>query len=470
GPAVLVCNHVSYVDALVIGAASPRPIRFVMDHRIFNTPLLIHPQKLDAIIAGLSDRIFGGPVQAVAAAAEPRALAPELFSTRRGERAERGYRVVDGVAVLTVSGALVHRSRMDMADSTYFVGYNDLAADLDDAMGNPEVHAVLQVYDSPGGEAQGAFEYGDRVHAWRGAKPLVAIADGMAASAAYLGGSAADELVITTTGYAGSIGVVARHVDFSRALDRDGITVTHIYAGAHKVDGNPFEPLPKAVRVDWQADIDNLYAIFVGAVMRNRGMEDAAVRKTQAATYSGVAAVAAGLADRIGTTDQLISELAALRVRSYPVGQTARATANDKGVSMSGTTQGGQPAAAASSAFTQADIDKARTDAHAEGLKAGADAERGRVTGILAHDQAKGRTDLAVQCVSSGLSVEQAGQILGAAPAAVAAAGGGNAFTAAMGALGNPDVSGIEGKGGDASADSEAAIASSILKSFRGGN
>jgi 1-acyl-sn-glycerol-3-phosphate acyltransferase len=40
GAAVLVCNHVSYVDAIVIGAASPRPIRFVMDHRIFKTPFL----------------------------------------------------------------------------------------------------------------------------------------------------------------------------------------------------------------------------------------------------------------------------------------------------------------------------------------------------------------------------------------------------------------------------------------------
>ncbi|ABM51104.1 MFS transporter [Burkholderia mallei] len=37
GAALLVCNHVSYVDALVLAAASPRPIRFVMDHRIFNT-------------------------------------------------------------------------------------------------------------------------------------------------------------------------------------------------------------------------------------------------------------------------------------------------------------------------------------------------------------------------------------------------------------------------------------------------
>jgi 1-acyl-sn-glycerol-3-phosphate acyltransferase len=40
GPAVLVCNHVSYVDAIVIMAASPRPIRFVMDHRIFKVPVL----------------------------------------------------------------------------------------------------------------------------------------------------------------------------------------------------------------------------------------------------------------------------------------------------------------------------------------------------------------------------------------------------------------------------------------------
>ena len=40
GPAVLVCNHVSYVDALIIAAACRRPIRFVMDHRIFRIPVL----------------------------------------------------------------------------------------------------------------------------------------------------------------------------------------------------------------------------------------------------------------------------------------------------------------------------------------------------------------------------------------------------------------------------------------------
>jgi 1-acyl-sn-glycerol-3-phosphate acyltransferase len=40
GAAILVCNHVSFVDAVLLMAASPRPIRFIMDHRIFASPLL----------------------------------------------------------------------------------------------------------------------------------------------------------------------------------------------------------------------------------------------------------------------------------------------------------------------------------------------------------------------------------------------------------------------------------------------
>lgn len=442
--------------------------------RIFNTPLLIHPQKLDAIIAGLSERLLGAAPLAAAAAEGSRLLAPELFSTRRGEASDRGYRMVEGVAVLNVSGALLHRSRLDMAESTYLVGYNDLAADLEDAMSHPDVHAVLQVYDSPGGEAQGAFEYAQRIFDLRGRKPMHAIADGMALSAAYLGASAADEVAVTTTGYAGSVGVVSRHVDFSRALDQDGITVTHIFAGAHKVDGNPYEPLPEDVRSAWQTEIDGLYTMFVDAVARHRGMDAAAVRKTQAASYSGVAAVASGLADRIATTDQLISELAAQRSRSFPVGPTARSNANDKGVSMSGTTTneaGGQQAAAANAnigtppanpgAFSQSHIDTAR----AEGRDEGAKAERTRVSGIFAHEAAAGRTQLAIQCVTSGLTVEQAGAVLAAAPAAAPAAGA-NAFATAMATLGNPDVSGVEAATGPAS--EEAALASQIVSSFRG--
>lgn len=416
--------------------------------RIFNTPLLIHPGKLDALIAGLGGRLLGASASTIVhVSAESAALAaPEMFSTRRGEKAERGYRVIEGVAVLNIGGVLVHRTRLDMADSSFLYGYNDLAADLEDAMNNPEVHAVLQVYDSPGGEAQGAFEYAQRVHALRGKKPLWAIADGMAASAAYLGGSAAETVAVTSTGYAGSIGVVARHVDFSRALDADGITVTHIFAGAHKVDGNPYEPLPAAVRQEWQAEIDGLHTMFVEAVATHRGVPAKAIRATQAATYTGQAAVDAGLADRIATTDTLITELAALRVRSYPAGTTARTTA-EKGASMSGNTTSGTQAAnnspAPAAQFSQSDLDSAR----AEAQKQGAQAERDRTAAILGHEAAKGRSELAAQCVSSGLTVEQAGVILAASPlqsAPAAQASKPNQLAQHMAALGNPQITGTD--------------------------
>jgi ClpP class serine protease len=75
----------------------------------------------------------------------------------------------------------------------------------------------------------------------------------MAASAGYLGASAADSLAITSIGYAGSIGVVMRHVDMSAALMTEGVRVSHIFAGAKKIDGNSFEPLSAAVRADFQS-------------------------------------------------------------------------------------------------------------------------------------------------------------------------------------------------------------------------
>jgi signal peptide peptidase SppA len=348
--------------------------------RVFNTPLLIHPQKLDAIIAGLGPRILGVNQDDLKLGdGDYQVLAPELFSTKRGAHSkDGGYSIVDGVAVVGINGATVHRSRMEGA-STFLLGYNDITAMVEHAMENTDVHAVLRVYDSPGGEVQGAFEHADRMRALIGKKPMVAIADGMAASAAYLGGSAADELVITRTGYAGSIGVVMRHVDFSRALANDGIHVTHIFAGAHKVDGNPYAPLPDGVRADFQDEINSLYEMFVQAVVANRRISGEAVRNTEAAVFRGEAAIKAGLADRIATTDQLISELAAKRsTRSY--GLPARATAIDKGeTNMSGTTapagEHDQPVN-----LTQQDVEKAR----AEGFAAGATAERQRIQDVEA--------------------------------------------------------------------------------------
>jgi capsid assembly protease len=454
--------------------------------RIFNTALLIHPQKLDAIIAGLGERLLGSRllIAQMRAAQDVKAdmLEPEMFSTRRGERTDAGYRMVDGVAVVGINGALVHRSKMD-ANSNYLLGYNDMAARLEDAMANPDAHAVLQVWDSPGGEAQGAFEFGQRALELRGKKPMYSIADGMAASAAYLGASAAEHVAVTPTGYAGSIGVVMRHVDFSRALANDGIAVTHIFAGAHKVDGNPFEALPAAVRADIQAEINSLYDMFTSAVARHMGLDLAAVRGTEARTFMGQAAVDAGLAHRVATTDQLITELSGLRSRTYPV-QSARSSADSKGASMSGnntaadgtnsapqaTATAGAPTQAAAPAFTAADVDRARAEGVQQGVQQGLALERARVGAILGHQAAAVHPPVALQCISGGLSAEQSTAILAALPAQSptgATGAANNAFATAMAATGNPKVSGMEGKG---EAGDEAALATQILASFSAGN
>lgn len=435
--------------------------------RIFNTPLLIHPGKLDAIIAGLGGRLLGQPVADFPHAALPEGwgqqMASEMFSTRNGEVVKVGpwarYQAIDGVAVIGVSGATVHRTRMD-ANSTTLLGYNDITSAVEHAMGNPDVHALLRVYDTPGGEVQGAFEHAQRLAELAGKKPMYAIADGMAASAGYLGGSVADQLAVSPTGYVGSIGVVMRHVDFSAALAADGIKVTHIFAGDHKVDGNQFEPLPSSVRADWQAEINGLYAMFVDAAASARRMQADAIRATQAQTYRGQAAVDIGLADRVATTDQLIAELSAMRTKVFPVGQAAAHSITSQEQSM---TTPANSTGQTAPVITQADLDAAQK----AGFSAGVAEERTRVSGILAHPAAASHPAITQQCINTGLTVDQAAGFLGAVPAAPAAAKQ-DQFATMMASLGNPAVSGVESKaGGDQGQPTAESVAASILDSFK---
>lgn len=447
--------------------------------RLLNTPLLLHPQKLDAIIAGLGQRLLGvdGIQIDPATFGTGAALPAEMFTTRRGERTERGYRVVDGVAVISAMGGLVHRTRL-AADSSLLIGYNDLAADLEDALAQADVHAIALVLDSPGGEVSGAFELAERIYAARGRKPIVAVADGMAASAAYLAASAADEVVLSPTSYVGSIGVVMRHVDFSRALANDGIAVSHIFAGEHKIDGNPYQPLPDAVRAALQADIEGLYQMFVQAVAKHRGLDEQAVRDTRAGVYRGVAAVAARLADRIGTVDAVVAELASRR--NHAVAAAVGLSLQSMGISMSqasANAAAAAPAAPADVSTTTAATAAATTAAPATASQAeleqaraeGAAAERERVAAITGHANAAANPAITRQCIATGLSAEQAKGFLDAAPAAATTTANvqtGNQFAAAMAALGNPDVSGVEAAAPDSAAATAAQTAAGWGKAF----
>lgn len=191
-----------------------------------------------------------------------------------------------------------------LAAASGLTSYAEIGDAFEEAATDPRVRGILLDIDSPGGEVGGLFDLVDRirdVRAMMGGMPLWAVAHEAALSAAYAIASLADRLYVTQTGEVGSIGVVAVHVDESGADRQAGMQWTFVHAGAHKVDGNPHEPLSDRARADLQADVDRIYEQFVTLVQDNRAIPVAMVRTTEAAIYRGARAVQASLADQVGT-------------------------------------------------------------------------------------------------------------------------------------------------------------------------
>jgi signal peptide peptidase SppA len=274
--------------------------------RIFNRPLLLAPDKLDAIVAFIGTRV-GLPASAL-----PR---PHAYATQHGERRRGGYRVQNRVAMISMSGILVHRSAFDAHTSEPLLGYDDIGRMVDAAAADKSVDAIVLEINSPGGEVSGAFQTAEKINRAAQVKPIHAVSDGLAASAAYLLASASTSITVASTALTGSIGVVLKHVDVSRAIEAEGVRVTEIFAGRHKVDGSAFAPLPDDVRARLQAMIDDVYNQFTSAVARYRDMAESAVRATEAETFLGAEAIAAGLADFVGTTDDVLERIATSAAR-----------------------------------------------------------------------------------------------------------------------------------------------------------
>lgn len=237
----------------------------------------------------------------------------------------RPYVVKDGVLHIPVKGVLLND--FPFAFGAWATGYEYIWRAFQRGLEDGNVRAIALVEDSPGGEVAGNFDLVDRIFAARGQKPIRAFAAESAYSAAYSIASAADQITVTRTGGVGSIGVVTMHIDVSKALDDDGYKITFIHAGKHKVDGNAYEPLPDEVKARIQARIDGLYDLFVATVARNRGLEESAVRSTEALTYSASEALSVRLADNIGSLDDALAAFAADPQGASMVAQTAASPA-----------------------------------------------------------------------------------------------------------------------------------------------
>ena len=259
--------------------------------RLFGTPLLVHRAKLDVILAAMGERL------GLAVPAVDLALPPPKPATATPA----------GIAVIPIHGTLVKRS-LGLEAASGLTSYGEIAAMLDSALADPQVSGILLDIDSPGGEASGSFELARRVREVAAIKPVWAVANDAAYSAAYAIAASAQRLLVTETGGVGSIGVIALHVDQSIKDANDGYRYTAITAGAHKNDYSPHEPLSDSAKTELQSEVDRLYAIFIEHVAAMRGLKLDAVRATEAGLYFGGNAVAQGLADGVQTLDATLNQ------------------------------------------------------------------------------------------------------------------------------------------------------------------
>ena len=387
--------------------------------RALNTPLLLSPGYAAVFFAALGNETgdFGSIIGADGQIhANLPALAGSYQSTRRTEG--RTYRIQDGVAVIPIDGTLMHKSGY-IGSSSGAMGYDGLEAQITQALSDRDVKGILLDINSPGGEVSGVQALGDIIA--NADKPVWAHANELAASAAYWLASQADRVILTPTAEVGSIGVLTAHGDYSQAMDKQGVKVTLIYSGAHKVDGHPYGALPEGVLSAIQADIDALRTQFAAAVARGRGITEQAALDTEAALYRGQTAVEAGLADQVASFNETLAQFS--NQLAITTGSTLKGTSMSKAQSPSNDGQISLEDHTAAVAAARAEgAAAAKAEGHAEGLKAGAEAERARIFGILGHEAAKGREATAQHLAkNTSMSAEEAAAILATLPQAAAA-------------------------------------------------
>lgn len=278
---------------------------------IFNTPQMVREDWLDMAV-NWANQAMNLNIINLNVAPQVQAMeddGPVVEAVSREERRLQAARET-GVYVLPIHGALVSRSaHLDMC--TTMTSYEEIRSQLNAALNDSSVEHIALDIDSPGGSATGMTDLSEEIYAARQIKPITAIVNFGAYSAAYGLASAANEIVLSRSSGAGSIGVIARHVDMSKRYEDAGLKITTIYAGARKADLSSDAPLSEEAAA-WLKDlVDANYTEFTELVGRNRGLPTQAVRDTEAGVFFGAKAIELGLADRIEPPQAAINRIAA---------------------------------------------------------------------------------------------------------------------------------------------------------------
>ena len=281
---------------------------------VLTAPWAIEPAKLHEIQAIYAMHTRSESVHIAAVEAR-------LGRSLANDQAPAPYTVIDGVAVLAVDGVMAKKMNM-FSQISGGVSTQIATRNLQQAAADPAVHSIIQVYDTPGGTVDGTAAFASAIRQVGAQKPVIALADGLMASAGVWAGSAASRIYINdATTQVGSIGVVSQHVDLSGRDAQAGIKRTEIFAGKYKRIASDTGPLTEPGRQTMQNSVDYTYSLFVQAVATYKGVsvEKVLADMADGRMFQGEQAIAAGLVDGIATLDQLIVQLNQDRTRGATV-------------------------------------------------------------------------------------------------------------------------------------------------------
>lgn len=377
---------------------------------------------------------------------------------------EKPFAFRDGTAIIPVHGTLINRYSYSWS---FLTGYNFIRAQLAAALDDDDVKLIVFDINSYGGEAAGCFELADEIREARSRKSLLAVVDSNCCSAAYAIASAATRVIVTPSGQAGSIGVIAMHISMEKMLDQWGLEVTIMSSFEHKGDGNPYKKLPENVRNDIAAQVEKRALEFVSLVAKNRNISEDLVRETESRTFRADDALQRKLIDAVQAPSKAVSTFLAELGGEDPCDQEDEDMTDTAAAPKTPAPAAAAPATPAPASLTQADVAQMVAD--------GIAADRARSASILACDEAKGRESLAQHCAEQGMSLEQAKGILAAAPKAAdkadgkqpeAGADGKSQFEQRMDTGAHPEVGADADGGTDQAADPSkggVAFANSVL-------
>lgn len=271
------------------------------------TPWALMPERLNAVASVMARWSQDRPADMdVLASIDADRSARDV--KRQGAGAVAGA----GIAVLGLYGVLTQRGNMiNEVSGSGAVSTQQFAAMLREALADDSVSQILIDIDSPGGSVYGVAELAQEIARATSIKPVVAIANSLAASAAYWIGSQASEFYVTPGGEVGSIGVWQAHQDYSKAMDEAGVKTTLISAGKFKVEGNPYTALDEDAHAFMQSRVDDYFTAFTKAVAKGRGVPLVQVRDGmgQGRVLGADAAFVQGMVDGVASFDEVVQKM-----------------------------------------------------------------------------------------------------------------------------------------------------------------